>query len=134
MSTQKKQLLLGINSIPVDDILQFIQAGDFTLQEAKDAGLAPATLTELENRQQELVKERAERERLDQEKVRQLAAARGLLQDVAAGSVDIEQLQEHLLEGRISEVDLLSLPGMTPELVRAVWNFERRVTDFAAWD
>jgi hypothetical protein len=134
MATHKKQLLLGINSIPVDDILQCIHAGDFTLQEAREAGLAPAKLTELENRQQELVKERAERERLDKEKVRQVAAARGLLQDVAAGRVDIEQLQEHLLEGRISEVDLLSLPGMTPELVRAVWNFERRVTDFAAWD
>jgi hypothetical protein len=134
MANHKKQLLLMINTIPVEDVMHLLQEGTFTLQEVRDAGYSAANLAQLERLQEQMYRDLAAREEKDKEQVRQAAKARNMLQDVAAGRVDIEQLQQHLLEGTLSEVDLLALPGMTTDLVRAVWEFERRVTDFAAWD
>jgi hypothetical protein len=134
MANQKKQLLLMINTIPVEDVLHHLREGTFTLQEVRDAGLLPGKLSDLEKHQQQQDRDHAELVKKEQEKARQAAEAKNMLHEVKAGRVDIERLQTYLLDGSLTEADLLSLQGMTPELIRAVKDFERRVTDFAAWD
>jgi hypothetical protein len=134
MDRPTAQILKGIKDIPLDDVLRFIQDGVITRAQAADAGISPQMLAELDKLRALQEEDRKKETELKVARAKREESARALLKDIGAGRTDIELLQKHLLEESITEDLLFSLPGMTENLVRAIREFERRSTDFAAWD
>jgi hypothetical protein len=120
--TTRQQVLASINQLRLSDLMGIIRDGDITLQEMIDAGLNPQTVAEIE----------ASYKEVKQHQVTESEVV-ALCRQVEGGEKDAEQIRDMMLEGKVTEEQLLKNTSLTPELITKIRNYQKSPTDFQSW-
>lgn len=120
--TVKRQILTDINALPIEDLMQFISNDEISLKEMIDAGLRTEYLDLIQAR----TNERATR-------IEETVKSKTLCEEIENNKHDVEAIHRFLINGNLTEDDLLQHTSLTLELISKIRNHVKMVTPFQSW-
>lgn len=120
---EKLQILDSINSLDMQQLMHFINSGKISLGEMQEHNLDPA-------------KVRAINESFKVTKDKELEYSQKLLicQGIEHGRYGLNDIQNFLNRGEISQSDLLQNTSLTSELINRIITHKKTSTNFDQWD
>lgn len=118
----KLQILLTINNMKVDDLFDFIQSGDITLDEMISNKLNPSLVTQLQARQSKEKETKITEEEM-------IATCKR----IENGELNAGRIKSLLLEGAINEELLLTHTSLRPDMISKIRNYQKQPTPFLSW-
>lgn len=132
----KQQILSTINSINVKDLIDFIKSGDPTnptLKEMIDAGLKSPAIKDIEDSirfakeiEANIAKAKAEASAKENDIIT-------FCRRIENQEFNVLEIKNLLLEGRISEQQLIQHTSLNSDLIRKIKSYQKITTDFHSW-
>ena len=124
MNTNHEQRDLSeINSFTFQELLSLIDSGNYTLNQMVEAGLNSYT--------EENIKHHYANNFINSTENKEVEA---LCSKIENGEFSAEKIKNFLLNGTITETQLLSHTSLTKELINQIQNYQKRPTPFDSWN
>lgn len=129
----KQQILMAIHSMPVQDLIAFIDAKDITLSEMMEAGLKGNILQQLQQHIKNAEQLAEINEKAKHENALKEAKLKEIFEKIEKGELGVLQIKNLILEETISADQLQKYTLLTPELINKIKSYNKLPTDFHSW-
>ena len=129
----KQQILTAINTLTIQDLIGFVDAKDISLAEMTEAGLRGNLLQQLEQHYKSAAQIAENKEKAKQESAAKEGEILTICNQIENGKHGVQTIRNLILEGKVSEQQLLKHTSLNEELINKIINYNKRSTDFQSW-
>jgi hypothetical protein len=129
----KQQILTAINTLTIQDLIGFVDAKDISLAEMTEAGLRGNLLQQLEQHYKSAAQIAENKEKAKQESAAKEGEILTICNQIENGKYGVQTIRNLILEGKVSEQQLLKHTSLNEELINKIKNYNKRSTDFQSW-
>jgi len=119
---EKLRILLTVNSMKLNDLVDFVKSGDISVEEMIENGLNPATATQIEDH----FKKEKQRLLTEEDMINSCKM-------IENGEVNAIRVRDMLLEGSVTEDLLLKHTSLSQDMISRIRNYQKQPTPFLNW-